>query len=58
MTFQPIDGAVCIVGSGRPVRLSPAAVDTLLDLFEREGATDLMFELLDVQGKLDGVIPL
>lgn len=52
--FVPINNAVWLVGPHAPWRMSDAAVDIMLDLFEREGEAFLFNELYEAQRKALG----
>lgn len=55
MTFQFINGAVCITGQGRPVRLSTESVEDLLTIFDREGAASAYNALHDAHINAGGI---
>jgi hypothetical protein len=53
MTFLVQDGSVWIAGA-KPVRLSDAAVDQLLDCFEQESAVEVFNDLYEAQREAMG----
>lgn len=54
MKFAAEHGAVVWLTGRGTIRLSPASVDQLLDIFEREGAVELFNDLW--QARADGAV--